>query len=193
MNYEKGQKLAHIELGRFLATFEHTTHYFKDCIQFILEDNGLKNSDYAEILLNRLTAEPVKSILQGMIAYRFSDNNQSILNKVITQYSYLIEIRNVVIHSYWAIGVGIEEDKSVSLIGIKTRNSKKGITHFNLDLELEDFHEINEMNENFCMLICDLKNTIVDEEDKIKTLCENGLQEIDFKILIQRFKETNSK
>lgn len=167
-DFEKGRKLAYIELGQFLTTFEHITHSFKDCITVMLKVNGLEDEKYSEILLNKLTAEPLKSILQAMIAYHFDEENKLFLNKLINEYSNLIEIRNIVIHSFWAIGIGGEDFNEVSLIGIKTRNSKKGVENYNLAFELSDIREINSINESFSELLFNLQKDINNDDVIIK-------------------------
>ncbi len=187
-SFEKGRKLAYIELGEFLATFEHITHSFKDCISGMLHHKGLSDSNYSEILLNKLTAEPLKSILSAMIAHHFDEENQYFLNKVLSEYSNLIEIRNIVIHSFWAIGVGVEDYNKVSLIGIKTRNSKKGVEHYNLNFELSDIEEINSINKSFNELVYNIKMDIEKNNIKLKSKYENEFESGRFKRIINKLK-----
>ncbi len=186
----KGRDKAFIELGKFLALFEHITYYFKDCIGEILKYNGLNNSEYSDILLSKLTAEPIKTIFQGMVPYHFNENQVINVNKILSEYSNLIEIRNIIIHCYWAIGVSPDNHLDVSLYGIKSKASKKGISLYNLNLGLNDLKDINRKVIQFSELIWSLKESIEKGENEVSNFSLDKLLQIQLKSIINRLKET---
>ena len=60
--FTDNRNLVYTELGKFNVIFEQITHSFKTAIKDILINGGLKNKSYADCLLDKLTADPIKSI-----------------------------------------------------------------------------------------------------------------------------------
>lgn len=189
--YEEGQKLAFIELGKFMVSFEHATHYFKDCISEILALNGLKDTNYSDILLSKLTADPIKTIFQSMIPYHYSGENNPKIEKIIKEFTFLIEIRNIIIHCYWAIGVSPDNPVDLSLIGIKNTTSKKGITYLDLDLELKEIQRISELTEEFTYLLDALSKSIKKGEKDPQEISIEDIGRLDFKQILNKLKQTH--
>lgn len=189
-SYEKGEKIAFQELGKFLATFEHTAHTFRENISFILKEDGLQNKIYSDILLNRLTAEPISTIFQTMIYYHFDKQRQIFLNDVIKEFKDLIEVRNIVIHCYWIIGVGFDDESRVSMYGLKQKNSKAGAIHYNLNLEIEEVKKLNKVCNDFCELCHAIQNRMERGDEKYDDLKET-LTQIKFKPFINHFNRIN--
>ncbi|WP_139277080.1 hypothetical protein [Salegentibacter echinorum] len=136
--------LVYTELGKFNVDFEQTTHYFKSCVKSILINNGLKDQIYADFFTEKLTAEPIKSIFQSTMNHSYnSENDKQRIKKMITLFSDLIEIRNVVTHCYWAIGTTVGEPVKPFIFGLKTRISGTGISQYNLSMELNELKNIN--------------------------------------------------
>lgn len=189
-NYEKGENLAYQELGRFLNTFEHVTHVFRDIITLILKDNGLQNETYSDIILTRLTAEPIGSIFQAMVAYYYEDDikMKTLSDSFIKEFRNLIEVRNIIIHCYWIIGVGTNKNEisEISMIGIKKKTSKNGITHYNLNMEILEMKKLNDVSNDFEELCYGLLNKSRRKEKDFEKLITD-LNQIKFKPFIEHF------
>jgi hypothetical protein len=187
-NYERGQNLAYQELGRFLANFEHTAHTFRDNIALILKDNGLENETYSDILLNKLTAEPIVGIFQAMIPYYFENEMQKLFDLVIKEFRNLVELRNIIIHCYWIFGVGVDNEE-ISMIGLKQKNSKSGIAHYNLNMEIMEMKKLNEVSENFSELCHTIANKLKRYEQNFEQIISD-LNNIKFKPFVDHFNKT---
>ncbi len=187
--FDKGQDLAFLELGKFLARFEYTTHSFREIIGEILKRKGLSEKIYSDILLAKLTAEPIFTYLQAMTPYYFQNNNITFVNDILVQFKYLIEIRNIIIHSYWAIGVGIQDYNEVTMIGIKQRVSKSGIAHYDLDFEIKEIRAINTTTQAFSEFASSLEDAIKAHQTEFGYLLNDDLKNIQFQNHILRFKK----
>jgi hypothetical protein len=142
--YIENRNLVFIELGKFNVNFEQITHSFKTIIENILLNNGLNNRDYVDCLTGKLTAEPIKSIFQSIISlYIKNENDRKKLNKLVPIFSDLIEIRNIVTHCFWVIGVTVKEIPEPFISGIKPRISKNGVGIYNLNLEIKELSDLN--------------------------------------------------
>lgn len=142
--YIENRNMVFMELGKFNVHFEQITHSFKAIIENILLNNGLNNRDYANCLTGKLTAEPIKNIFQSIISlYIQNEEDLKKLNKPISLFSDLIEIRNIVIHCFWVIGVTVKEIPEPFISGIKPRISKNGVAFYNLNLEIKDLSDLN--------------------------------------------------
>ncbi len=189
-NFDKGENLAFQELGRFLATFERITHEIRDIVTTVLEQNGLKDKLLADIILSRLTAEPLATIFQAMIPdYISNDRSLKLLNSIVIEFRNIIEVRNIIIHCYWVIGVGTEDHSAVSLIGIKQKTSKKGIEHYNLNMELLEMKNLNKVTSDFSKLCYDLLVLVEKNNDNFESL-EESFKEIKFKSFVNHFNKT---
>ena len=163
--YIENRNLVFIELGKFNVYFEQVTHSFKTIIEYILLNNGLNNKDYVDCLTGKLTAEPIKTIFQSLISlYIKNTEDRKKLDKLVPLFSDLIEIRNIVTHSFWVIGVTVKEIPEPFISGIKPRISKNGVGIYNLNLEIKELSDLNhklvEFNENMFDLVKCFKEKI---------------------------------
>lgn len=187
--FSKNQNLVYTELGKFNVIFEHTNHSFKSCIKDILKTNGLEDRAYADCLVDKLTAEPIKSIFQSIIAlYLKREDDKKTINKIISIFSDLIEIRNVFMHCFWAIGTQGEDPVVPFIFGIKTRISKKGVSAYNLDFELKDLIALNKKLIKFKDLVYELKKLIKNNNANKIDLDPSLIEELNFSIELNKIK-----
>jgi hypothetical protein len=138
------RNLVFIELGKFNVNFEQITHSFETIIEYILMNNGLNNSEYVDCLTGKLTAEPIKLIFQSMISvYIENVPDKKKVNNLLSIFSDLIEIRNIVIHCFWVIGVTEKEVIEPFVTGIKKRISKDGVGIYNLNIDFKELVDLN--------------------------------------------------
>jgi hypothetical protein len=189
-NYEKGENLAYQELGKFLRNFEHTVYTFRENISHILKQDGLKQDVLSDIILERLTAEPIAKMFLAMLPYCYEKDEQEIFKSAIDKLQDLTELRNIIIHCYWIITPDLFDSEKVSMIGIKQRASKDGISNYNLDMEVVEMKKVNDIVEEFLEICCGIINKLKRNEkhfDQIKL----NLKGINFKPYINHFKKSN--
>jgi len=183
------RSLVFTQIGRFNVKFEQTTHYFKSCIKNILINNGLENQTYADCLTDKLTAEPIKTIFQSFVPHYFKDDeDKRILNNIISSFSDLIEIRNLIIHCFWVIGANEKEPIEPFIMGIKTRISKKGICNYNLDFELKELISLNDKLTGFKTLIYELDKHIEEKNDSLTEFNSKRVEYLNFKNELNKMK-----
>lgn len=116
-------------IGKCAVKFEHVGFAMQQGITLLLTKGGLQNQRLARVLLAELTAYPLKSILQAMIAefVSLSSDDKAICDKVFVRVQKLIERRNDVIHSTWFVGWAHPDDTDFSMVnGHKWARGKQG-------------------------------------------------------------------
>lgn len=185
----ENRNLVFTELGRFNVTFEYATHSFKSCIKNILINNGLENQTYADCLTDKLTAEPIKTIFQSFILHYFkSEEDKQKVNKIISSFSDLIEIRNLVIHCFWVIGVVVKEPVEPLIVGLKTRISKKGVSIYNLNFELKELIVLNNKLNDFNDLIYELDTHIKEKNENLIEFNSSLIEKLSFRKELNKMK-----
>jgi hypothetical protein len=166
------------EIGRFITTFEHILSSFTNCISAIFRNKGLKDALYSTILLGEATADPIRIALERISFYYFDDKStQECILKILTQMDYLNQIRNKFVHSLWAIGVTVADERKPFAIGLKSRLSKKGISMYNLSLGYDILLELNLEMRIFNTIANDLYKAIDNKKsinvEEINSLLKN--------------------
>ena len=116
-------------IGRCAVKFEHVCFSMHQGITLLLSVNGLQNQRLSQVLLADLTAYPLKSILQALIAEIVSlpPPDKSICDKIFIRIQKLIERRNDIVHSTWFVGWASSEDTDFSMVnGHKWARGKQG-------------------------------------------------------------------
>ena len=92
-------------LGRFLVQFEELNRYIVAGIRTILWCQGLKNDEVQEIILAKLTADPLREIYQSLCGetLQLLDDDRRVLKYLFGEVQLLGEQRNDISHSSWAI------------------------------------------------------------------------------------------
>ncbi|MBU0589927.1 MAG: hypothetical protein KJ852_12990 [Gammaproteobacteria bacterium] len=129
-------------IGKCSVKFEHVCFGMHQGITLLLGMNGLRNQRLARVLLAELTAYPLKSILQAMIAEIVSlpPDEKSISDKIFVRVQKLIERRNEIIHSTWFVGWAHPDDTDFSRVsGHKWARGKQGADRKSANYTREDF------------------------------------------------------
>jgi len=129
-------------IGKCAVKFEHVCFAMHQGITLLLGQHGLNNQRLARVLLADLTAYPLKSILQAMIAEIVSlpPTDKSICDKIFIRVQKLIERRNDIIHSTWFVGWASSEDTDFSTVsGHKWARGKQGADIKSAIYTSEDF------------------------------------------------------
>ncbi len=183
------RSLVYTELGKFNVIFEQITHSFKNAIKDISIKNDLKNKLYSDCLIDKLTAEPIKSIFQSMLSIYIKDESERRnINNLISVFSDLIEIRNLLIHCYWSIGVVVNEPVEPFIVGIKSKISKKGVSIYNLDFKIQELINLNYKLEEFNELIFELFKIIATEESDFSKSDFSQFENLNFKSELNKMK-----
>jgi len=133
------------EIGRFSVKFEHVCFALRRGISLLLTMNGLENQQLAHIITADQTAHPLKTILQAMIHEITKPEKKEalIIDAVFKRLQGLIETRNNVIHSFWAIGnIGNEKEYIPQAAGHKLTRKKIGARVKDLKYTAEDFTKL---------------------------------------------------
>lgn len=116
-------------IGEFVVKFEYTCHTIQTSIVFLLGRAGLTDQRIAQILLAGLTADPLRGLLQSLVAQTqsLSEKEQAILKNAFDRFQKLTERRNDVVHTTWAVGWGSEDQADFSeAAGMKFHKNKTG-------------------------------------------------------------------
>lgn len=116
-------------IGKCVVNFEHVCFTMHEGITLLLCWDGLRTQRLARVLLADLTAYPLKSILQAMIAELapLPPEEKVICDTIFSRVQKLIERRNDIIHSTWFVGWAHPEDTDFSTVdGHKWARGKKG-------------------------------------------------------------------
>jgi len=110
----------------------------------VLEKEGLKNQSIRKILLANQTAEPLRSLLQALLAEFFDQEKFHILlKKIFQEVQDLTAIRNEIIHSKWNPPVDDPDwggGKNYA-IGKKLKTSKSGESSVYPKYTIADFEK----------------------------------------------------
>lgn len=141
-NYDSQTGQLYKAIGKCAVKFEHVCFAMHQAITVLLGHHGLQNQRLAQVLLADLTAYPLKSILQAMIAEIASlpPTDKSICDKILVRVQKLIERRNDIIHSTWFVGWASSEDTDFSTVsGHKWSRGKQGADFKSATFTSDDF------------------------------------------------------
>ena len=131
-------------VGQFSVEFEQVCCKMEECAMDILEREGLRNRSIRKILLANQTAEPLRSLLQALLAEFFDQEGfQVVLKKVFQEMQDLTAIRNEIIHTKWCPPLDDPDwggGKS-HVIGQKLKTSKSGESSVYPKYNRADFEE----------------------------------------------------
>ncbi len=117
-------------LGRFLVQFEELNSYIVAGIRTILWCQGLKNDEVQEIILAKLTADPLREIYQSLCGetLQLVDADRRVLKYLFSEAQLLGKQRNDIVHSSWAVALLAQgEDKIPVGIKEKLHRNKEGV------------------------------------------------------------------
>ncbi len=116
-------------IGEFAVQFEHVTWAMQLGVISLLTHAGLRNQAMAQVVVADLTAAPLASMYQSLVAEArsLSDDERRICDAIFKRTKALIETRNDVIHSTWFVGWASSKADDVSRVdGQKQTRGKRG-------------------------------------------------------------------
>jgi hypothetical protein len=158
--YDAQTRELYESIGKCTVKFELVCFAMHQGITLLLEKGGLQNQRVARVVLAELTAYPLKSILQAMIAelVSLSSADKAICDEIFARVQKLIERRNDVIHSTWFVGWASPHDTDFSMVsGHKWGRGKQ-------DADLESSRRTSADFESFaaeCDQVCALVNRLL--------------------------------
>ena len=129
-------------VGEFTVNFEHVTYTMQQGVISLMQLSGLKSYQVGEILLAELTAHPLKSMLQALLAELLvlSTDDRKICDNLFARTQKLIEQRNNIIHSTWFVGWAHADDTEFSdALGQKLSRGKTGAKAKTFTYKAEEF------------------------------------------------------
>lgn len=140
--YDSQVKDLYAAIGKACVDFEHLCHSLRVTILHMLQAHGLSNQRVSQVMMADLTAQPLLSIYQALIAetLKLTEGEQRICDKLCSQIKSLIERRNDIVHATWFVGWAGSEDKDFSKTnGHRWKRGKAGSMLKGENLEAEDF------------------------------------------------------
>lgn len=131
--------------GEFSVKFEHVCHAIHTAMVFMLQMDGLKNQQVAQVLLAGHTADPLRSLFSALVAetQRLDQTDKKILDSVLKRFQALTERRNDIIHGTWFIGWASATDTDFSVAsGHKHHRSNKGASSKTFSYSPADFQAL---------------------------------------------------
>ncbi len=187
-NFSQGEQYAYQFIGEFLVKFEGIVANHRRTIQIILRNQGLGEDKLSEILLARLTLEPIIAHLESMLTVVGAIGKEEKLT--ISKTKEVIELRNLFVHSQWSFAVATDDSKDVIMFGDKTRITKNIVGKYNLTQRIEHIQEINKwMND---LLLCSGELLRAVEEKKNLKGCMESLNGMNFSGYLKEFKNNET-
>lgn len=146
-------------IGKCAVKFEHICFNLRQGITALLGEHGLNNQRLSQVLLADLTAYPLKSILQSLIAEiaTLPPPDKAICDKIFARVQNLIEQRNDIVHRTWFVGWASSEDTDFSIVsGHKWSRGKQGANPKQVEYECTDFDAFA----NECDIAAELVNRL---------------------------------
>lgn len=116
-------------VGQFAVEFELVCREMEECAMDLLEREGLRNRSIRKILLANQTAEPLRNLLQALLAEFFDQERfRVVIKKIFQEMQDLIAIRNEIIHAKWCLPLDDPDwgGGENHVIGQKLKTSKSG-------------------------------------------------------------------
>ena len=133
-------------IGEFAVKFESVCLSIQTCIVLIFDRAGLRHQKITQILLAGLTADPLRTLFESLVAQTQTLNKKEhkILKNVLNRFQKLTEERNDILHSTWFIGRGNESTTDFSeAAGMKLHKNKSGAVVKSFRKKAEDFHKLS--------------------------------------------------
>ena len=134
-------------IGEFVVKFEHVCHALQIGVIFMLSKAGLSNQNVAQILLAGLTAEPLRTLFESLVAetQQLNTVEKGILKDVLNRIQRLTQERNDIVHSTWFIGWGNESSADFTdASGMKFHKDKNGAVVKSFAKKAADFERLSE-------------------------------------------------
>jgi hypothetical protein len=151
-------------LGRFVVGFELVCRHATTVITMALSKAGLRDQQYANILLADLTADPIKKTMIAVVAHAIQPigKDAKVLQAIAKQFQQLIEARNELLHSTWYVGWANDSQSEFDVANaVKLKKSKDGVVVKKLDYKIEDFDRHTTEAEMLSKIIVRLNGCIV--------------------------------
>lgn len=152
------------EIGEFVVKFEHVGHAIQTGIIFLLDGAGLHNQNVTQILLAGLTAEPLRTLFESLVAetQQLNTNEQVIVKDALNRFQKLTQNRNDIVHSIWFIGWGNEQSTDFTdASGIKFHKDMKGAKVKSFKRKAADFAKLSEEAESLVEIFRQLHGCFV--------------------------------
>jgi len=145
--WERDTNELYRSIGEFVVKFEHVCSAIQTSIIFLLDRAGLHNQSITQILLAGLTADPLRTLFESLIAETqvLDDIERKIVKVALNRFQKLTEERNDIVHSVWFIGWGNESTTDFSEVtGMKFHKNKGGAVVKSFGRKADDFVKLSE-------------------------------------------------
>lgn len=144
MNPEQSEAI-HAAIGRFATSFERMVHALATGSVMILESKGLSEPRLGAVMVDGLTADPLRRIffaLLGEVRKDYTQDASKIVKALNRQIQDATNTRNEIIHRTWFVGFEVSgEEVPGSAFGLKTKNTLKGVEPRPLQYTPSDFDQ----------------------------------------------------
>lgn len=115
-NIEKGTSEIYQVIGEFAVTFEKICFNMLLCVREILRKDGLSNEAVIDVIIAGMTAEPIRTLLQSLLAESFNPTTyeKKIISNLMTRFQELISERNSILHGSTLVGYGSSPEDDYS-------------------------------------------------------------------------------
>lgn len=121
----------HRQIGRFVVGFEEACFWLRECMQSMLENDGLRTSNLASILLNNpfMTAANLRRSFESMVTeIQLTETNAEVkqmLDELSAEFKRVNCNRNAIVHSYWYIAYdGADSPPTLTIGGFRGKPSE---------------------------------------------------------------------
>lgn len=131
-------------LGHFVVEFEQLVLDIKIVIYTVLGQNGLKNIDYARVLLADQSAYPLVQKLRSLLAIHYSQRKDE-LKHLDGLFEFTIEIiqhRNFILHGSLFLDRSASDQFNAEII--KDKNFKEGVDGETRNLTMDEVNSLTE-------------------------------------------------
>ncbi|MRD72057.1 hypothetical protein GH865_02165 [Rhodocyclus tenuis] len=140
--YDHQEQELYAAIGKACVDFEHVCHALRTAILQMLQAHGLVNQKVSQVMMAELTAQPLLSIYQALIAETLvlTEIEKRICDQLCKQVKGLIERRNGIIHATWFVGwAGCDDTDFSEASGHKWKRGKSGSIIRGEKQEAKDF------------------------------------------------------
>lgn len=151
-------------IGRFAVEFEQICHSMESGTRCILLAEGLKNENIQEVLLAKITAEPLSSLYQSLCYEHLKPSTAEgkIVDFVFKNFNDLISKRNDLLHGKWFLCLKDTGDggKAAVGLGVKLHKNKAGASTKRFEYSDRDFEQLYIIARQCYGLVSKLTNCI---------------------------------
>lgn len=132
-------------IGEFAVAFEQMNGALWNCAMWLLAMAGLRDQGVAQIVLAKLTADPLRDLVRSLIGHIRSPNpdEEKIISDLFNRHLALTQKRNDYLHGEWFIGWGNADTTDWSIAhGHKLDRNKSGPNVKAFKFTAADFDEL---------------------------------------------------